>query len=274
MAPPYTYPITGIVYFATHPQLWVKALCPFLLTLVFGLASLILSFVYLLPLQAHALIAVHCPTWLAWTVSVIFVLLESAIFDLIFFAIVLAFYQDILFDATLKARGLERMFMNRVPVSGLRLFCRGISSGLALLWVLVVAQVVVLIITAPLHLIPVIGTFIACYINGWVACWGHHLHYDLEFRGFSVGDSRSFAWRHKGEYCNFGVIAVALELIPIFNLLFMWTNVVGAALWVGDKYEHNEREIVRRNQANSSSEALVYQHHPGQKDAFYGTVYA
>lgn len=124
---------------------------------------------FLLPLQAHALIAAKCPTWLAWLVSVIFVLLESAIFDLIFFAIILAFYQDILFDATLKARGLERMFANRVPVSGLRLFCRGISSGVALLWLLIIAQIMILILTAPLHLIPVVGTFIACYINGWVA---------------------------------------------------------------------------------------------------------
>lgn len=147
----------------------MKAICPFLLTLIFGLISLILSFVFLLPLQAHALINAHCPQWLAWIVSVIFVLLESAIFDLIFFAVILAFYQDILFDATLKARGLERMFTNRVSVSGFRLFCRGISSGVALLWLLIIAQIMILIITAPLHLIPIVGTFIACYINGWVA---------------------------------------------------------------------------------------------------------
>lgn len=88
--------------------------------------------------------------------------------------------------------------------------------------------------------------------------WGHHLHYDLEFRGFSVSDSRSFAWRHKSQYCNFGTVAVALELIPIFNLLFMWTNVVGAALWVGDKYEKNEREIAKRNANNVSTEAVQY----------------
>jgi hypothetical protein len=96
-------------------------------------------------------------------------LLESAVFDLLFFAILLPLFQDMLFDATLKARGLDRMFETRVPVSGLRLCCRGISSGLALVWLLVLAQIFILIITAPLHLIPVAGTFVACYINGWVA---------------------------------------------------------------------------------------------------------
>ncbi|CAO3643473.1 unnamed protein product [Mucor hiemalis] len=276
MAPPYTYPVAGIVFFVAHPQLWVKTICPFLLTLIFGLIWLILSFVYLLPLQAHALIVAKCPVWLAWTVSVIFVLLESAVFDLIFFAILLPIFQDALFDATLKARGLERMFANCVPVNGMRLCCRGVSSGLALVWLLIIAQILILIITAPLHLIPFVGTFVACYINGWVACWGHHLHYDLEFRGFSVSDSRSFAWRHKSQYCQFGVVAVALEIVPLFNLIFMWTNVVGAALYVGDKYEKNEREIARRNRGNISSEALVVGEHPGlisHKDG-YGSMRA
>lgn len=109
--------------------------------MIFGLLSLVLSFVYLLPLQAHALIVAKCPVWLAWTVSVIFVLLESAVLDLIFFAILLPFFQDALFDATLKARGLQRMFATRVPVGGMRLCCRGVSSGLALVWLLILAQV-------------------------------------------------------------------------------------------------------------------------------------
>ncbi|KAG1137952.1 hypothetical protein G6F37_010831 [Rhizopus arrhizus] len=259
MAPPYTYPVAGIIFFLTHPQLWLKTLCPFLLTLIVGLISLILSFVYLLPLQAHALIEAHCPVWLAWTVSVIFVLLESAVMDLIFLAVVLPIFQDALFDATLKAKGLDRMFATRVEVSGLRLCCRGISSGIAMVWLLVLAQILVLIITAPLHLIPVAGTFVACYINGWVACWGHHIHYDLEFRGLSVSQSRSLAWKHRSAYCQFGTVAVALELIPLFNLLFMWTNVVGAALYVGDKYEKNEREIMKRHGTNSI-EALAVGH--------------
>ncbi|KAI8885157.1 hypothetical protein K501DRAFT_284472 [Backusella circina FSU 941] len=267
--PPSIYPVKGITFFLTHPQLWLKTLCPFLLTLIAGILSLVLSFVYLLPLQAHALINARCPVWLAWLVSVIFVLLESAVFDLLFFAIVVPFFQDALFDATLRAAGLERMFKTRVPVSGLKLCCRGISSGISLVWLLVLAQIIILIITAPLHLIPVLGTFVACYINGWIACWGHHIHYDLEFRGFSVGDSRAFAWRHRSAYCNFGTVAVALEIVPLFNLLFMWTNVVGAALYVGDKYIKNEKAIAANNSGSSQN---VYQSHPGLNKDGYGSI--
>lgn len=116
-------------------------LCPFLLTLIFGILSLVLSFVFLLPLQAQALINANCPAWLAWIVSIVFVLLESALMDVIFFAILLPFYQDALFDATLKARGMGRMFATRVEVNGLVLCCRGISSGVVLVWFLVLAQV-------------------------------------------------------------------------------------------------------------------------------------
>lgn len=155
-------------------------------------------------------------------------------------------------------------------------------------------QIFVWIITAPLHLIPVVGTAIACYINGWpawyrylylfVACahnyaktssffnysWGHHLHYDIEFRGFSVSESRRFAWRNRASYCNFGAVAVALELVPLFNLLFMWTNVVGAALWVADKYEKNEAEIAKQQrrqqqQQNASGNTSIASIYPSHK---------
>ncbi|KAI7871528.1 hypothetical protein BDF14DRAFT_1697472, partial [Spinellus fusiger] len=243
MAPPYTYPIAGALYFLSHPKLWVKMICPFFLTLVFGLLSLVLSFVFLLPLQAHALVQVHCPVWLAWLVSVVLVLLESAILDVIVFAILMPFFQDALFDATLLSRGMDRMFLHRVPVGGMLLCCRGISSGLFLVWFLLLSQasgVVILIVTAPLHLIPVAGTVVACYINGWVASWGHRIHYDLEFRGFGVTASRCYAWHHRSAYCSFGMVAVALELVPFFNLIFMWTNVCAMALWVADEYEKRE----------------------------------
>ncbi|KAI9322405.1 hypothetical protein BX666DRAFT_1874085 [Dichotomocladium elegans] len=239
--PPSAYPIAAIAYFLTHPQLWGKVLCPFLLTLVFGIVSLVLSFVFLLPPQAHALINARCPDWLAWLVAVIFVLIESAVFDVIFFVVVMPIFQDALFDATLKARGMNRMFDTRVEVNGVLLCCRGISSGVLLVWFLVLAQILIWIVTAPLNLIPILGTIIACYINGWVACWSQHVHYDLEFRGFSVSESRQHAWKHKVSYCSFGVVAVALELVPLFNILFMWTNIVAAALWVADKYERNEK---------------------------------
>jgi hypothetical protein len=106
-----------------------------------GIASLVLSFVFLLPLQAHALINANCPGWLAWIVSVIFVLLESAVIDLLAFAIITPIYIDILFDKTLKVRGLRRMFDTRVKVHNAVICCRGVTAGVFMLWFLLLAQV-------------------------------------------------------------------------------------------------------------------------------------
>jgi hypothetical protein len=116
-------------------------ICPFFLIVLVGILSLVLSFVFLLPLQAHALIAANCPTWLAWTVSVIFVLLESTIIDLLAFAIITPIYIDILFDKTLKVRGMRRMFDTRAKMHNAIICCRGVTAGVFMLWFLLLAQV-------------------------------------------------------------------------------------------------------------------------------------
>lgn len=67
----------------------------------------------------------------------------------------------------------------------------------------------------------------------------------------TVTESRRHAWKHRWTYCNFGAVSTALELLPIANLLFMWTNIVGAALWLGDAFEHAER-------SNEASVTSIY----------------
>ncbi|ORZ11913.1 hypothetical protein BCR42DRAFT_379581 [Absidia repens] len=248
------YPLKGIAFFFQHPkELWLKTLLPFLLTLGFGVVSIVIAFFYLLPWQVHSLEhSHHWPAWLAWPASVIFSIIESAIFDLLCYAILLPFFQDALFDATLKARGLDRLLNGGPDVPALVRCCRSFSSSLLLVFFLVLARVLILIITLPLNLIPVVGTALACYINGFPACWGLTIHHDLELRGMTVTESRRHAWKHRFSYCNFGAVSVALELIPIANLLFMWTNIVGAALWLGDAFERAE-QTVPSNEASVTS---------------------
>nr|CAG8506331.1 3927_t:CDS:2 [Entrophospora candida] len=118
-----------------------------------------------------------------------------------------------LFDDVLRLRGLNHVLERKGRPSDL---------------------IITLLITMPLHLFPVIGTLLYCYLNGWIMTWGHQIHYHLEIKHWSVNQSRKFAWRNREDYIEFGAIAVALELIPILNLVFFWTNVVGAALWTAD----------------------------------------
>ncbi|CAO3615635.1 unnamed protein product [Cunninghamella blakesleeana] len=241
VSPTPLYPVLGVAFFLQHPkQLWLKTLLPFLLTLGFGVVSLFISFAYLLPWQAHFFIKHHIPNWIAHTIACILSIIESGILDILCFAILLPFFQDAVFDATLKARRLERM-LDDADVSKLVTCCRGITSSLFATSLVVLARVIILILTLPLNIIPVIGTVLACYINAFPATWSLVLHYDIELRGMTVTESRKHAWHNKLHFINFGVVSVALEMIPIINLLFMWTNIVGVALWISDIYLLNER---------------------------------
>jgi hypothetical protein len=75
-------------------------------------------------------------------------------------------------------------------------------------------------------------------------------------RGNRVRDSYRRAWDHKGNYISFGSIAFALEMIPIFNILFIWTNVVAAGLWIADEYE-KEKGITNKS-ANGNKSRDIY----------------
>lgn len=128
--PPSSYPPRGIFYFLIRPTLWGRVICPFLLTLILGLIIIILSMIYLLPLQARAVIAAGCPPWAAWLTMVIITILESAIITLLMFALIIPIYQDSLFDAVLRSRGLGHLVDRKRSLSqhGLVIF-GGVAAG-------------------------------------------------------------------------------------------------------------------------------------------------
>ncbi|KAG0325343.1 hypothetical protein BGZ99_000757 [Dissophora globulifera] len=236
-----SYPAQGIIYFLGHPQLISNLICPILLTIIWAIAAIIFGFAYLLHVQAHALINANCPAGLAWFVSVIFVLLEIAIMIVLFYLIILPIYQDGLFDRVLKLRGLRHV-LERNHGNDLVKCMRGVNGGIFILF----CQILVLILTLPLNVIPILGQIMYALINGWLLTFGLRFHYDVEIRNISVAQSRREAWSRRSEYSGFGSIAVALEMIPIANLLFMWTNIVGCALWVADEIEKEERRQQRQ----------------------------
>ncbi|KAF0514303.1 Sulfate transporter CysZ [Gigaspora margarita] len=244
------YPIEGIFYFFSHWILIRRITCILFITLIATVVAFGLSFGFLLSLQAHALIVAGCPAWLAWIVSVIFCLLEAIIFTLIFYLIATPIWQDALFDDVLRLKGLDYVLERQRNISETTLCCRGVHSGLTItcfqIYALIILQVLTLLLTIPLHALPIIGTILYCYINGWIMTWGHQLHYHLEIKEFNVKQSIRFALRNHDDYVMFGMVAVALELIPIANFIFFWTNVVGAALWTADVIIEEQRDASRR----------------------------
>ncbi|KAG0251508.1 hypothetical protein DFQ27_008715, partial [Actinomortierella ambigua] len=170
-------------------------------------------------------------------VSVIFVLLEIALLIILFYLIVLPIYQDALFDRVLRLRGFAHV-IERGEGSDVAKCLRGVHGGL----VVVFFQILVLIITLPVNVIPVFGQILFAVLNGWVFTFACRFHYNNDIRNISISDGRREAWANRKSYTSFGSVAVGLEMVPFANLIFMWTNIVGCALWVADEIEKQERQ--------------------------------
>ncbi|KAI8987371.1 hypothetical protein BDF20DRAFT_910002 [Mycotypha africana] len=241
--PSFIYPLKGVYFFLTNPKvLWLKTVSPIALTLIFSAFSIGVSIKFLLPHQAEKLIEWHWPPWMSWFVSILSTVLESAILNLVFFALLVPMFQDAVFDATLEACGLHCIFEEeeRREIPKLVLCWRSVRSTVLVTWYLIAVKILLLVFTLPLQLVPFLGTFVACYISGFPTAWSQRLHYDIELRGYRVSESYRHAKTNKWRYANFGSIAFALELVPIMNIVFVWTNIVGAALWVADDYRREK----------------------------------
>lgn len=58
----------------------------------------------------------------------------------------------------------------------------------------------VLIITLPVNVIPILGQMAFATVNGWVLTFGLRFHYDAEIRNITVLQSRREAWQRRKEY--------------------------------------------------------------------------
>lgn len=79
-------------------------------------------------------------------------------------------------------------------------------------------------------LIPIIGPLLIAYLKAPTrALQGHSKYFGLKNMG--TNEIRSYYRQHKAEYIGFGLFANVLESIPFFNILFIFTNTIGATLW-------------------------------------------
>ncbi|TPX65323.1 hypothetical protein SpCBS45565_g05263 [Spizellomyces sp. 'palustris'] len=228
LLPPSIYPIHGILYFVTHPTLWLRVICALTIALFFAVGSTVVFFVFTLKPQAHALDRLM-PDWLAWILAVFLVLVEICAASLLFVAIALPTVADQLFDDVVS-------MVTGCP-AGEGSCARGCWLGCAHagVWIvyLVVARLLLLLVTAPLHLLPIFGTILFLLLNGYLAAWAQHLHW-FDLRGFGFTAGKKFVRSHRQAYTSFGSVAVLLEMVPVIGMLFMFTNIVGSALWAID----------------------------------------
>lgn len=229
-----TFIAQGLFYFLTHPRLWLLTLCPLLLSLVVAVASVIVLFAAALYPQAEGLEDAGVAPWLAWILAVMLVIVEIFLVTIIYRLVIEGCYQDKIFEWVLINEGYRELVENEDRHATCLRSCRADCN------VSVWCQVLLLIATLPLNLIPVVGSVLYAWLNGTLMAWGYHMYY-FEMKNFSYGQQKAFVQQHKFQYSTFGMQAVLMELIPGVGYLFIFTNTVGAALMAAS-FEKEEEE--------------------------------
>lgn len=222
-----TYAVQGMLYFLAHPRLWLTSICPILMTIVVAAVSVIVLFAGGLYPQAELLESAGLPTGLAWLVAVIMVIVEIFLITLIYSLAVVGCFMDKIFEQVLTNRGYGELVENEKKHSSCGRAC-GACCRVSL-WL----RVVMLVVTLPLNLIPIVGTIAWVWLNGTILAWEYHLYY-FELRNLSYAQQKQFVAERKSQYLSFGMQAMFLEMVPFLGSLFLFTNAIGAALFAAD----------------------------------------
>ena len=170
LRPSYVYPFNGIIYLLTHPSMWKPILFGILLMIIFSLFTSIAFFVWIFPLQSLFLSSwvIH---WLSWVISFLLTLFEIGIVILLFSCLYLSYYMGKIYTAVWNEETITMEHNRSEQRNSLR-----ISPTRSFLFLLLF-RVFLFILTAPLNLIPILGTMIYIYINGYYYAWSLHYPY-------------------------------------------------------------------------------------------------
>jgi len=97
-------------------------------------------------------------------------------------------------------------------------------------WVKEVVRWLVLTVTLPWNLIPVVGWAAFLFVNGSFLAWELQGRYFQLSRNAELKTQVKHLLRHPRQYLELGVTGFLLQLIPILGPLCTIPNVVGAAL--------------------------------------------
>ncbi|KAK9766654.1 hypothetical protein K7432_004139 [Basidiobolus ranarum] len=240
----YMYPIRGVFYFCKTPQLW----SPIASTLVAGVGvSLVVTigmFVLTYVPQTIVLSFIMGP-FLAAIVAFLLVLIET--FALVFLVVQIFFIdniQDDIFDKVLILNG-NSLLVKEGDKRKQSLFGKvGGKSSQKLQKAarkLSPSTLIQYLVTIPLNFIPIVGSGIFFIINGTGLASKLHSSY-FNLKGWDKDRRAQFVKKHEMEYYGFGAAALVLDMIPIVNVCFLLTNIVGAALWAVDIEKNSSKE--------------------------------
>ncbi|KAF9532409.1 hypothetical protein CPB83DRAFT_891137 [Crepidotus variabilis] len=226
----WSYPILGITYLVSHPNLY-SAVAPVVvkaLTTSLAITGAMFFFTFIPQLAICALFSGP----LAFIPAITLVLGESyVLITFVSKAFFLNTAQDKIFDAVLLQQGNQSLVEKGRQV-------KSNSAGFKVLGKSLMKPldrfskdgVIRYIISLPLNSIPGVGTVLFLLYNGVKSGPGFHARY-FQLKNFDKSTRDSFVQSRRGAYTAFGATALALNLVPVVGLLFTLTSTIGAALW-------------------------------------------
>jgi uncharacterized protein involved in cysteine biosynthesis len=225
------WPIRGIIYTATHPQILMSVRSALLRSLLLSIVVFaVVAVVFYVP-QAAILSVIT--GFFGPFIAIILVAAESVL-------ILTAFARQLflgpalaeVFDATLRAQGQQELVLRGkkalAQTSG-----RGEAVGKALIRPLqgfTFDGVVRYLITLPMNFVPVVGTIFFLLYNGHEGGAGWHSRY-FQLKRMDKQQKSAFVTERQPAYTAFGAATLLLNFVPFVGLVFSFTNTVGAALW-------------------------------------------
>ncbi|KZZ93241.1 hypothetical protein AAL_05626 [Moelleriella libera RCEF 2490] len=231
----------GIFYFLSHRSLWKPFTSKLgqLITVSAGVIGGMFAFTYL-P-QLAVLVFTSGP--FAVVSTVILVLNESStIINLLSRSWIL---QDAIldtFDGTLISRNATNMVREgREVKSGSDPIARLGKTLKSPFTKFSPTALIRYVMYLPLNFIPVFGTAAFMYLQARNRGTNVHGRWEQYFqlKKWTAAQKREWLENHTGAYTAFGLVATLLEMIPVANIFFTYTNTVGAALWAADIEELN-----------------------------------
>lgn len=169
--PAYEYPFRGVIYLLIRPALWRDLFCGIILSILVTIATSILLFFFAFPAQSIGLSS-FIVDWLSWIIGFFLTLFEIGIVTLIISCLFLAYYMDKIFDRIWREETMSVEQRVTTPRQSLIKY-----SCIKSFLILIVLRVFLVVITSPLNLIPILGTILYVYLNGYYYAWSLHCRY-------------------------------------------------------------------------------------------------
>jgi len=236
----YLYPIKGIFYFVSHRTLWKPLLSKLVPTMTLSLGVVAAMFVFAYLPQLAVLVFVNGP--LAAFTTILLTLSESSTLINILSRNFLL--QDALvdtFDGVLISRQ-----QTAVLTEGRQVKSGNFNDPIAKLGKLVKSpfekyspkSLIRYLMYLPLNFIPVVGTVVFVLLQGRARGESVHTRY-FQLKKWNNSQREEWLKENAAPYAAFGTVATLLELIPLVNIFFTFTNTTGAALWAADIESNN-----------------------------------